>query len=186
MNDTFRFIPRQYCGAPSISFSSTEGKDKTIISIRDAFMNPKTMVTAVTRLMTAGADDKVIILINSFGGDVSALRQLLAAMHACKATIETHVTGIAASCGAMAWLYGDTLSMSESALVMFHGSSNFGISGNTMEIAEQMGLLVENMREILKPTIEKGILTEEEFTNMLEGKSDIFLSHADLNAKGVL
>jgi ATP-dependent protease ClpP protease subunit len=187
MNDSFRFRPRTFSGEASISSYTTDDKDsRIIISIRDAFLDPKTLSAATTRLLMADKDAQILMLINSVGGNVYALRQILAAMEVCEAKITTHVTGIAASCGAMLWLYGDELTMSPLARVMFHGSSMMGITGNTVQLAETLEKQVEVLNNMLHPAITKNILTEEEYDNMVNGKSDIYLTYQELKAKGVV
>lgn len=187
MNDTFRFMPRKFAGEASLSTYLDDDKQAhLIVSVRDAFLDPKALTMATSRLLLANEDTQVKMLINSIGGNVYAMRQLVSAMHACKAKINTHVTGIAASCGAMTWLNGDTLTMSPVARVMFHGSSMMGLRGNTVELAETLEGQVKVLDGILRPAIAKNILTEEEYENMLQGKSDIYLTYQDLAKKGAL
>ena len=187
MNPDFRFTSRKFAGEPSISFCPNEKENSSlIISIGDAFLDMKTMSMAVTRLLLVDENTDVLILINSPGGNVATMRTLLSAMAACKAKITTHITGIAASCGAITWLYGDTLTMSESARVMFHGSSHHGVSGNTVQLAESLEAHAQLMKELMQPALDKNILTEAEFTEMVENKTDIYLSKSDLQQKGAL
>lgn len=185
--ENLKIFPRAFHGAPSRSSTvRPDGSRYVVISIRDAFLDPKTMASTNQMLLELSEKDDVKIIINSPGGDTSALSLLLSAMKACKATITTHCTGIAASCGAVAWMYGDKRTCSKMGRVMFHGTSTMGAAGNSKELIESLEDRLDTFIELLRPAIEWNILTEEEFDEMINKKSDIYLTYDVLKERGAL
>lgn len=186
MNPTLKISPKCVKGQASVSTCEREGSSNDIlISIRDTFVNPKAYHQAIVQLLDAKEQDDVTIYICSPGGSIAAALQLLSAMKCCKAKITTVATGIAASCGAFVFAHGDVLKMGPAAKVMFHGSSVSSVGGNTVMVGEELQALTKKVGEIIRPAVDKGLITQEEYENMLEKKSDIFLGYNELLERGV-
>jgi ATP-dependent protease ClpP protease subunit len=136
--------------------------------------------------MTAKENDDVSILINTPGGSVLACRAIIAAMRACSADVNGILYGQAASCGAIIAINCDKLIVGEYAQLMFHGSSSMGANGNTQELTEGLTGMIDLVKELTRPAVEKKFLTEEEFNNAFDKKCDVFISYEQLKQRGVV
>ncbi len=187
MDAQISYIPRQYVGevSRSVKLKPTEAYD-AVLNMDQIFSEPITMTGALLTLLSAGPDDKILILVNTPGGNMFALNGFLAGMRACKATTTTRVTGVAASCGFFLWINGEVLEMSKYALLMCHGASMSGMSGTTQDIHERAGLVTKQIRELCQLAVDKNILTDDELTQAIEQKCDVYLTHQDMVTRGVL
>ena len=129
--------------------------------------------------------EEVYFLIDSPGGVISACVTLITAMRACKGKIIGIVNGMAASCGAIFISNVDELRMGKHAQIMFHGSSS-GFIGNTQQGMEDSAAIIEYVKDLCRPALEKGILLEDEFENAFDKKCDVYLTYEQLKERGVL
>lgn len=185
MND-IKVIPAKVKGQCFIASTKKEdGTNSYLISMKTAFGHPKAMVTAIRTLRRATASDTVNIVINSPGGNVAAVVSLLGAIKACKAKVHTHVSGLAASCGFILWIHGDTKSCAKYGAIMAHGTSH-GAGGNSVEIKERASAIEETARSLMEIAVSTNVLTETEFEEMFNKKLDIYMDYNFLNKRGVL
>lgn len=165
---------------------STNMEGKHFLILDDAFESSRAFTDAIAILGNVNEGEDVFFLINSPGGNVSACVTLITAMRACKGKIIGMVNGLAASCGAIFISNCDELEMGPHARVMFHGSSGGYMMGNTQQGMEEAAATVEYVKDLCRPAIEKGILTEEEFNNAFDKKCDVNLTYSQLKERGVL
>ena len=122
------------------------------------------------------AGDKFEILIQSPGGSVPTLMNIIEAMKTSKAKTKAIVYGMAASCGALLWLWSDEQEMLPGTGVMFHSTGQM-MMGKSLDIIDDASATVEYVKAIMAPAVEKGYLTEEEFMEMFKLKKDIWISY---------
>lgn len=170
-----------------VSMSESENSEyDLIVYLNAAFSDPRTTNKLCDKLVHLPEGSTVEIVINSPGGSVSALLAILAAMKASKATFTTNCVGVAASCGFFLWIHGDKLKMSDYSVLMIHGSSSGGLSGNTDFIHEHTGKIIELIRSLGEVAVAKNIITPDELEDALVKKQDIFITRQDLVIKGVM
>ncbi len=85
-------------------------------------------------------DDTVRVIINSEGGSVFDGFDIYSQLKAIDNKVITEVRGLAASVASLIMLAGDTIEMSQAALVMIHKSSTM-VFGNSNEIEDQKKIL---------------------------------------------
>lgn len=87
-------------------------------------INPMTVQAVIDRLKAADYTDTVIIYINSPGGYVSSMVDLINAMSRSDAHVVTHVTFLAASAAANITMAGDEIIADPISVIMFHMPSS--------------------------------------------------------------
>lgn len=130
-------------------------------------------------IRNAGANDVVLIHINSVGGDGSTAIQFLRVMEECQANIVVSVEGDCMSAATMVFLKGDVYQISEHSQFMFHTFST-GMAGKSSELHDGI-TAAKAWGDHLIRTEYKGFLTEDEILAITNGK-DLFMT-ADLVAK---
>lgn len=180
-----QYLRRTLIGEPTIS-KNESSEYSLIVNMDDLFSDVATVSRLCDLLIAAKTGDRILVMLNSPGGNVHALNGILAAMAMSPATIITRATGIVASCGFFLWIQGDELEVAENALLMCHGSSNFGVGGNTKSINEYTSFMLDMVRELMQPAIDKGIMTVEECSQAIDKKCDLYFNHKDLTDRGVL
>jgi ATP-dependent protease ClpP protease subunit len=164
---------------------STNMEGKHFLILDDAFETSRAFTDAIAILGSVNEGEEVYFLIDSPGGVISACVTLITAMRACKGKIIGIVNGMAASCGAIFISNVDELRMGKHAQIMFHGSSS-GFIGNTQQGMEDSAAIIEYVKDLCRPALEKGILLEDEFENAFDKKCDVYLTYEQLKERGVL
>ncbi len=153
--------------------------------------------TSVTRLIpllmdlnNASEQDDVRIIFNSPGGNVVAGQALAEAIRHTKANVITEASGICASCGSICWSLGDVLVVRPWTKIMYHMSMH-GDMGKTLNILNNATCLVDQARSLYAPIIERGLITQTEYNNMINQRINIFVAADEmqhridaLNARG--
>lgn len=153
-----------------------EKNTKYIVIFNVMFSSEDTIIELLDCYYNAIAGDKFDVIMNTPGGQVPTLMNIIEAMGVSKAKTKVTVYGIAASCGALYWLHADEQDMMPGSQVMFHSSAQF-LCGKSLDIIDDSVATVEYVRAMMAPAVEKGFLTEEEFLEMFKLKKNIWLSY---------
>lgn len=140
-------------------------KDLYIYSVRYA---KKDMVDIVKALREAQKGDMITIYINSPGGTIVQLMQLLNAIHDSKATVKTIADGAAYSAGSILALSGDLVNVKPYSTFMFHLGNN---GYEVLPLSHPLQREVVRMLEVYAGHI----LTVNEKIRILNGK-DVHIS----------
>lgn len=84
--------------------------------------------------------DIIRVRINSYGGSVTEGLAIFNALRRHRATIETYIDGIAASCASYIAMAGDTVHMARNAQLMIHAPWGYAI-GNAPQLREAADLM---------------------------------------------
>ena len=96
-------------------------------------------------LKALGDINKIIVRINSPGGDVFDGNTIYNILKAHKATVEVHIDGIAASIASVIAMAGDKIIMPENAMMMIHNPWGFAV-GDAAEM-RKMADALDKIRE---------------------------------------
>ncbi len=127
-------------------------------------------------------DDKVTLYIDSPGGSVANMCVLLLAMQECECPIHGVVRQQASSCGAFTLAHCDTFSVNDLSEVMFHSMAGMRW-GKLKDIEDGLKVLNTWNRTLSEAAISKGLLTEKEYSAMMDHKRDLFMFGRGLKAK---
>ncbi len=185
MFNKFKLTKRNKPDVPTISkMENTKGGFNYVITIRSAISSPDNFASACDIINTAKEKDTINIVINTPGGYVVSGLTIVSAMQNSKATITTTAVGLVASCGFVIWSYGHNLKMSKFAKLMCHASSG-GFMGKTRDQRDNAIAQELRMKELIRPAIDKKIITEEQFNKAFDDKADIYINAKDLEEAGV-
>jgi len=180
VDNKFKLIPRQNDRVPTVSLSPKDGGGMLyVISIRGPIDGPEYYAIVCDILYGAKEGDTIIISLNSPGGVVATGMAIIAAMAACKGQVITRAVGMVASCAAMIWSYGDELQASLYARIMFHSSAG-GYMGKTRDMIDYGKGVEDMMKELVRPAIERKILTDAQFETAFDENQDFYLNAKDL------
>jgi ATP-dependent protease ClpP protease subunit len=128
----------------------------------------------------AGPQDVIKIHINSFGGEVSTLIQLINLIRTCQAQIITFLEGDAHSADSMLFLQGDQFVVGEHAAMLIHESSggNWDYQSKSKKYHEFSS---QHMDQIFR-SYYKDFLTEEEMNDVLAGQ-DLWLGAEEITRR---
>src|ERR1700680_845346 len=93
------------------------------IYLSEMIDSPEKYVDLVHALRTAEEDDEVNIYLNCPGGDVSTGLQLVNAVRKCAAHVTMHLEGFGYSMAALLFCAGDSATVADHSLLMFHDYS---------------------------------------------------------------
>jgi ATP-dependent Clp endopeptidase proteolytic subunit ClpP len=185
MFNKLRLMKRKSVNYPTISHHKDEdGKSTWIISIRGIIGGQELYTDVCNILLTASEDDTVIITLNTPGGVVFTGLAIIHAMQKSRATVVTRVIGMAASCGALIWSYGQKLEMCPFSRLMFHASSG-GFMGKTRDQRDYAEVTETLMKSINQRALTKNIITAKQFEDMFEARQDVYLNSKDLENNNV-
>lgn len=175
-----QYLGRYKPNSPSISMVvNHESRAKSItINIDKAIGPANDFIPMVQMLLNAVEQDDITILINTPGGYVSTGFFITDAMTRCKAKITTNIIGIAYSCGAVIWGYGDIRKISKHGRGMFHTASG-GYSGKIRNMREAAECSEQNFLIMFNELKERGVLSQEQYSNCLDKKRDIYFTRKD-------
>jgi len=134
---------------------------------------PGQYIQLLDTLYHAKKGDVVHIKIYSFGGWVSTGISLLQAIYNTQAHVITTGMSIVASIAAVIWLCGHERRMMPGSALMIHMPSG-GQFGKTLDIEDETHQLNEFFGAFLRD-IGKGIITDEEFTKIIDNREDTFI-----------
>lgn len=156
------------------------GKDYSIM-ISNVVLSHMVFANLIFALNQATDKDTFTIKLASPGGAVDTGILICHAIFNTKAKVITQAMGITASIAATIWCAGHVRSLTPTATLMFHMPSGFTY-GKTADLEEESGYIQKYFKSLLKD-LTKGILTEEEFTEMTVNRTDIFLSYKELKRR---
>lgn len=181
----FKMMARVNDMVPTISSSpKEEGGRLWVVSIRGAIEGPEYYAALCDILYSASEKDTIVISLNTPGGRVDTGIAITTAMETSKATIVTRVIGMAASCGALIWSYGDKLEASKYSRIMFHSSAG-GFMGKTRDMKDYAAGVEEMMKVLMAKSVERKMITQAQFDDAFDTNQDLYLNATDLIESGV-
>ena len=131
-------------------------------------------------MRTATENDAIIIHINSGGGDMFTVIQLLRSMTESPATIVASVEGQCMSAATLIFLSADVCEISEHSHFMFHTYS----SGNWGKGSEQLASVTadDKWARHLFNSVYKNFLTPQEIKEIVDGK-DLWMNPAEVKKR---
>ncbi len=185
MFNKFKLTKRTKPSVPTISkMENTKGGFNYVITIRSVIDSPDNYASACDVITSAKENDTINLVINTPGGYVTSGLALVSAMQNSKAIITTTAVGLVASCGFIIWSYGHKLRMSKFAKLMCHASSG-GFMGKTRDQRDNAIAQELRMKDLVKPAIDRKIITQEQFDKAFDDKVDIYVNAKDLEEAGV-
>ena len=144
------------------------------VSVHDQEVTgPGQYIQLVDTLYHAKKGDVVHIKIYSAGGWVESGSILIQAMYNTQAHVITTGMSIVASIAAVIWLCGHERRMLPGSTLMVHMPSS-AMAGKTLDISDETSQLNEFFGAFLRD-IGKGLITEEEFTRIIDNREDTFI-----------
>ena len=136
-------------------------------------------------LETATPDMTITFYMSGPGGAADVAARMASAIDTTQATVHTVATGDCASTAAMIWSFGHTRYVEPGACVMFHMSSH-GDMGNSDNVYHSAVIIQNYIRSMLFDSRIRGVvLTDEEVTQLVEDRRDIYLDAETLVARGI-
>ena len=131
-------------------------------------------------LRTANETDAVVIHINSPGGDIFTIIQLMRSMAESPATVVASVEGMCMSAATLLFLSADVCEISEHSHFMFHTYS----SGNWGKGSEQLANVQadDKWARHLFNTVYKDFLSVKEIKEIVDGK-DLWMNPAEVKKR---
>ncbi len=131
-------------------------------------------------LRTASETDAVVIHINSPGGDIFTIIQMMRSMAESPATVVASVEGMCMSAATLLFLSADVCEISEHSHFMFHTYS----SGNWGKGSEQLANVQadDKWARHLFNTVYKDFLTVKEIKEIVDGK-DLWMNPAEVKKR---
>ena len=123
--------------------------------------------------------DTIRINLNTPGGSVPGLSMILNAIKRCRGKVITKPLGMAASCGSILAFAGDEVEINPYSVIMFHNISAMFFD-NLAAIEEDLESLKQMYSDVISGFVEKGILTEDEYTAIAKNKRDIYISGREM------
>lgn len=100
-----------------------EVEDVNYLYFTNDVVDPHIYNEAIHKLLTANENDNFVLVINSGGGDVESAIMLVDAIRRSEATVNSFVTGFAASAATIIALAADELEIAEHTPFMIHNYS---------------------------------------------------------------
>lgn len=133
---------------------------------------PNRYLELVYELLNSSEGDVFEITLQSPGGCVPSGFMIINAMEASKAKVITIANGFVASSAAFIWSFGHQLVVNDWSYISYHMSSHSD-SGKSMQVAERAADTVEFIRMCMDKVHERGLITKEEFSRIVDEKSDV-------------
>ena len=151
--------------------------NKQIVSKHDLYLTgeigaPDQYTDWFELIRNGGKSDIITIHINSHGGDLFTAVQLMRCIQESQAVITTSVEGACMSAATMVFLQAQSFEVSEHSAFMFHNYSGISV-GKGGEMYAQVSFEKKLFDKMMKK-VYSGFLSEEEITDILEGK-DLWL-----------
>lgn len=145
--------------------------------IIDEIGEPDRYLDLINILKTAEQHDTIFIYLNTPGGHLNTVVQIISAMKQSNATVITSIEGEVCSAGTLIFLSGNKYIINPNSTFMVHNYSG-GVIGKGHEIASQSKYRGEYAKELMND-VYKDFLTQQEIDDVLNGK-DIWLSSKDV------
>lgn len=132
-------------------------------------------------LRALGAVDTIDVRINSYGGDVFDGLAIYRQLVEHKATVVSHVDGVAASIASVIAMAGSEIRIAEAGFVMIHNAWGVAI-GNAEEMRKMAGVLEQTSGSIRDVYAARTSLGDDELATMMANET--WLGAAEAIAKG--
>lgn len=134
-------------------------------------------------LDTAKQDTSFTFYICSGGGQVHEATQIASAMKRTAAGVTTKAVGPCCSAAVVIWMAGKVRTISDGSYLMQHMSSHTDWGDSAA-----LGLLSNSLVKwvidgVLKPMMDEGLLTEEEFVDITDRRKSIWLDAATVRER---
>ena len=153
---------------------------RLVVPIDDAFREPSYYRMVCQKISELGEGDIVEFEINSPGGSLGGLVTLLHAVRSTEAETVAVVVGDAYSAASLLALACDSISVGPYANFLCH-SASFGTRGKTADVRGHVNHTADYAETIFRNCYEY-FLTEEEITDVLEGK-ELYLNYDQINER---
>ena len=173
-------------GAPSMpgyitQLANPNGGRIFHVSISQVVEECEPYYNLIQLLWTANEDDTIYIDIFTYGGQVETGCHIISGIQNTKAKVITRAYGLCCSIGAMIWAAGHKREVTDNATIMFHMPSG-GVFGKTADNMEESKNIQDWFTEFMM-TITKGILTDEELSNVIGCRHDLFIPAATMRSR---
>lgn len=153
---------------PVTCVESEEGPRIYNIYIFNAIENTEQFIPALGALQVAGEDDYVMVHISTPGGDVDATDTFLQALSFCKAPVVFFASGGVHSAGTLILMHAKDVIISEGFNALIHNGS-IGHGGKFSDWRAATEYYSAHMESLFRKAY-KGFLTEEEISQLVQGK----------------
>ena len=146
------------------------------IYITNEIVQDSVYLPIVDVLLSATENDVIDIFLQTVGGDVISSIAILSAIARSKAKITKIANGICASCGAILLFESSDrpIVIRDWARVMVHAPSQI-LYGKTLQIRETAEIVIRWVANLYMRYVEKGLLTPEEYSQIMDKKLDVHL-----------
>lgn len=148
--------------------------------ISSTLEDPIQYTQLIHTLRSAGPDDKIVIYLNTPGGDISAGMQIINAMQSCQGSVSTVLDGDVCSMGALIFLAGSNHYVSPYSRMMLHNYST-GSFGKAHEVHSHLDSTSVMFTDMLTKLC-KNFLTKAEQKQIIGGM-DFWLTSDQVKAR---
>jgi ATP-dependent protease ClpP protease subunit len=166
----------RFCGY----FLEQRALTRLVVPIDTEFRDPSYYRMVCDKIGELGEGDIVEFEINSPGGSLSGLVTLLHAIRTTEAETMAVVVGDAYSAASLLALACDSVTIGPYANFLCH-SASFGTRGKTADVRGHVNHTANYAENIFRDCYEH-FLTEEEITDVLEGK-ELYLNYEQINER---
>lgn len=137
------------------------------IFIYDAILKNSFFETGVSdemirdELAKVPEDERVLVRINSPGGDVFQAAAIFTMLSQHKGGVDVQIDGVAASAASYVAMVGETVTIADGAMMMIHNAHMFAF-GDSRAMAKAAGLLDKVNENVIRAYVAKSELTEKE------------------------
>lgn len=127
---------------------------------------------------------KIIVKVNSMGGEVFAGFSIYNSLRGHKADIEVIVEGMAGSVASVIAMAGDTIKMSKTAAIMIHNPWTSGARGESKDLRSRADALDKMKEMALEAYLTKAKISKEEISKMMD--ETVYLTADEALEKGFI
>lgn len=159
----------------NFSVTSTPKSTHFDINIKGPLESHTDIDDILYALRSAGENDSVDIHLNSVGGDVLILAEIVKAMNRCACPIHVTAAGIVASAATIILLEADSIEVEPFTEILFHPMS-YGLGGKMQEVKAQVDYVHEMSMGMMKHYY-SGFFTDQEIEAMVEHNREFYMKH---------
>lgn len=174
--DSLELPSEQYCGY----YCEQRALTKLTVPIDGEVKDAAYYRHVVNKISELGEGDVVVFKINTPGGDLRGLVELLHAIHNTEAETVAEVVGDAYSAGSLLALACDSITIGKYANFLCH-SCSFGSRGKSTDVQRHVSHLSKYAEDIFRECYEY-FLSDEEIEDVLEGK-ELYLAYEEINER---
>lgn len=152
-----------------VPIAKDEDSNVTHIYLYDGIHAPGTYAEMCHTLRTATAKDRIHLHINNGGGYEASADSVVDAIHACRAPVIAHLSGLVASAATVITMACDDIVVSPNVNFMIHESSFEGMGGKFSDLKSFQSFYAKHTVECSKRTY-GGFLTDDEIEAVHKGQ----------------